>query len=92
MGGGPSAWAVEAHARAGLPVYATEDAARTLNDELSKVEALGIRIVSENEAAHLPSDVTRVEFRDFRFHRDRFHVCRLWCVSARSGCNRSRSF
>ena len=67
MGGGPSAWAVEAHARAGLPVYATEDAARTLNDELSKVEALGIRIISEHEAAHLPSDVTRVEFRDFDF-------------------------
>ena len=27
MGGGPSAWAAEDHARAGLPIYATEDAA-----------------------------------------------------------------
>ena len=46
MGGGPSAWAAEAHARAGLSVYATEDAARTLDDELNKVEAAGIKIVS----------------------------------------------
>ena len=36
MGGGPSAWAVEAHARAGLHVYATPGAAKTLNDELEK--------------------------------------------------------
>lgn len=67
MGGGPSAWAVEAHARAGIPVYATEDAARTLNDELEKVAALGIRIVSEDEAARLPSSVLRLDFRDFDF-------------------------
>ncbi len=67
MGGGPSAWAVEAHARAGLPVYATEDAARTLNDELEKVRAVGVQILSEDEAGRLPSDVLRVEFRDFDF-------------------------
>jgi len=67
MGGGPSAWAAEAHARAGLPIYATEDAARTLNDELEKVRALGIRIISEDETSHLPSDVLRLEFRDFDF-------------------------
>ncbi len=67
MGGGPSAWAAEAHARAGLPIYATEDAARTLNDELEKVKALGIRIVSEDEALRLPSSVLRLEFRDFDF-------------------------
>ncbi len=67
MGGGPSAWAAEAHARLGLPVYATEDAARTLNDELEKVQALGIRILSEDEAAKLPSGVLRLEFRDFDF-------------------------
>lgn len=65
MGGGPSAWAVEAHARAGLPVYATEGAARTLNDELAKVQALGIEIVSQDEAAALPASVVRVPFRDF---------------------------
>ena len=67
MGGGPSAWAAEAHARAGLPTYATEDAARTLNDELDKVQALGIRILSDEEARKLPTDVLRLEFRDFDF-------------------------
>ena len=65
MGGGPSAWAVEAHARAGLPVYATPQAARTLNDELDKVRASGIEIVSDDEAAALPDSVQRIEFRDF---------------------------
>ena len=65
MGGGPSAWAVEAHARAELPVYATPKAAKTLNDELDKVRESGIEIVSENEAAALPETVQRIEFRDF---------------------------
>jgi uncharacterized protein (DUF1786 family) len=65
MGGGPSAWAVEAHARAGLPVYATPDAAKTLNDELDKVRESGIQIVSDDEAAALPDSVRRIEFRDF---------------------------
>ncbi len=67
MGGGPSAWAAEEHARAGLATFATEDAARTLNDELDKVAALGIKIVSEDEAQRLPSSVRRLEFRDFDF-------------------------
>ncbi len=67
MGGGPSAWAAEDHARAGLPIYATQDAARTLNDELEKVEAAGIKIVSEDEAQGLPSTTVRLELRDFDF-------------------------
>jgi len=65
MGGGPSAWAVEAHARAGLPVYATPGAAKTLNDELDKVRESGVEIVSDDEAAALPDSVQRIEFRDF---------------------------
>lgn len=67
MGGGPSAWAAEAHARAGVPIYATEDAARTLNDELDKVQAAGIQLVSEDEASGLPGNVLRIELRDFDF-------------------------
>ncbi len=67
MGGGPSAWAAEAHARAGFPIYATEDAARTLNDELDQVEALGIKIISDDEVSRLKSDVLRLELRDFDF-------------------------
>ena len=64
MGGGPSAWAVEAHARAGLTTYATPAAAKTLNDELDKVRASGIEIVSDDEANALPDSVQRIELRD----------------------------
>ena len=65
MGGGPSAWAIEEYARAGIPVYMTPSAATTLNDELDKVEALGIKIVSEDESRKLK--VESLELRDFDF-------------------------
>jgi uncharacterized protein (DUF1786 family) len=67
MGGGPSAWAIEEAARAGIPVYMTPSAATTLNDELGKVEALGIRVISEDEINGLLSKVYRLELRDFDF-------------------------
>ena len=35
--------------RAGLPVYATPDAARTFDDHLENVEAMGIKVVAEDE-------------------------------------------
>jgi uncharacterized protein (DUF1786 family) len=69
MGGGPSAWAARDHALAGLPVSATPDAARTLDDDLAAVERLGIRIVTEDEATRLLTDaaqtMTHVVLRDF---------------------------
>ena len=70
MGGGPSAWAIEEYARAGIPVYMTPSAATTLNDELGKVEALGIKIVSDEEINALEaksekSKVKRLELKDF---------------------------
>ncbi len=67
MGGGPSAWAIEEYARAGIPVYMTPSAATTINDELDKVEALGIRIVGDDEVKGLTSKVERLELRDFDF-------------------------
>ena len=67
MGGGPSAWAIEEVARAGIPVYMTPSAATTLNDELDKVEALGIKIVSEDEVKGLTSKVESLELKDFDF-------------------------
>jgi uncharacterized protein (DUF1786 family) len=67
MGGGPSSWAAEDHLRAGLGVYATPDAARSFNDDLEAVRATGVTIVSEDEAARLPGDVTRIEMKDFDF-------------------------
>lgn len=66
MGGGPSAWAIEEYARAGIPVYMTPSAATTLNDELDKVEKLGINIVSEEESRHL-SEASKIELKDFDF-------------------------
>jgi len=67
MGGGPSAWAIEEYARAGIPVYMTPSAATTLNDELDKVEALGIHIVSDDEVKGLKSKVEGLELKDFDF-------------------------
>jgi len=66
MGGGPSAWAIEEYAREGIPVYMTPSAATTLNDELAKVEALGIKIVSEEESRQL-SAISKIELKDFDF-------------------------
>jgi uncharacterized protein (DUF1786 family) len=72
MGGGPSAWAIEEAARAGIPVYMTPSAAATLNDELDKVQALGIKIVSEEESHQLApkgmlSAVSKIELKDLDF-------------------------
>lgn len=79
MGGGPSAWAAKDHAKAGLPTYATPEAAQTIDDELDKVAKMGIKIISDDEAQVLPSTVRRLELRDFDFPLiaetfARFHV------------------
>ncbi len=67
MGGGPSAWAIEEYARAGILVYMTPSAATTLNDELDKVEKLGIKIVGEDEVEGLRPKVESLELKDFDF-------------------------
>jgi uncharacterized protein (DUF1786 family) len=67
MGGGPSQWAAEAHARAGLPIFATPEAAQTFNDELELVEAMGIRVIAEDEAAALQSRVLQIDLCDFDY-------------------------
>jgi len=67
MGGGPSAWAIEEAARSELTVYMTPSAATTINDELEKVEALGIQIVDEEEVQGLKAKAERLELKDFDF-------------------------
>ena len=62
MGGGPAHWAVEAHLKAGLRVWATPDAARTFDDDLGRVEAMGVRIV---DRAGGSNGGRRLEMRDF---------------------------
>lgn len=67
MGGGPSAWAAQEHARLGIPVYATPEAALTINDELDEVREMGIQIVAEDETKNLTAEVARLELKDFDF-------------------------
>ena len=62
MGGGPDHWAVEAHLKAGLRVWATPDAARTFDDDLGRVEAMGVRIVDRVDGSN---GGRRLEMRDF---------------------------
>jgi uncharacterized protein (DUF1786 family) len=50
QGGGPCHWALEDHLRAGLPAAATPEAATTFDDDLDNVKAMGVRLVSEDEA------------------------------------------
>ncbi len=59
MGGGKSASAVKRHIEAGLRVYATELAAKTIDDNLDAVRELGVEIVEEK-----PQDAVPVEMRD----------------------------
>lgn len=47
MGGGASSDAMKEHLTAGMPLSATEDAARTIHNDLDKVEALGVAIRSD---------------------------------------------
>lgn len=67
MGGGPSQWAAEAHARAGYRIYATPEAARSFNDDLAVVQGMGIEVVGEDEVKRLQKRTTTIEMRDFDF-------------------------
>jgi uncharacterized protein (DUF1786 family) len=67
MGGGPSHWAAEAHLKAGLPLYATPDTARTFNDDLDWVQReMGIQLVSQDETTRLKS-VNVIQMQDFDY-------------------------
>ena len=79
MGGGPCAWAARDHARAGYPLWVTPDAARTFDDDLRRVEAMGATVVSEEEAAALGDRAVHLRMGDFDYDAiaaafDRFGV------------------
>jgi len=63
MGGGPCAWALEAHLKAGLRAFATPQAAQTFDDDLAVVRAMGVAVVSEDEARHFEA-TCRIEMTD----------------------------
>ena len=67
MGGGPSHWAARDHAEAGIPVYATPDAARSFDDDLDQIRKSGIEVISEEEIQGLPGNPQRIELKDFDF-------------------------
>jgi uncharacterized protein (DUF1786 family) len=67
MGGGPSHWAAEDHLRQGFQVYATPEAARSFNDDLSLIREMGIQLVSEDESRQLPPSIVRLDLADFDF-------------------------
>lgn len=64
MGGGPCQWAAYDHLRAGLPLYATPEAARTFNDDLEAVQRDGVLLLSEDEEDMLDPVIERIELRD----------------------------
>jgi uncharacterized protein (DUF1786 family) len=66
MGGGPCGWAARDHLKAGHVLYATPDAARTFNDDLDEVAAMGVQIVSDEETAGLRG-VRRLAMRDLDY-------------------------
>jgi len=61
-GGGPCHWALEDHLRAGGRAFATEEAAKTFDDDLDNVQRMGVEFVSEDEVGSLDAD--KVELRD----------------------------
>ncbi|MHB8377604.1 MAG: DUF1786 family protein [Dehalococcoidia bacterium] len=63
QGGGPCAWALDDHLKAGGIAYATAEAAKTFDDDLAQVERLGVHVVRDDEARAL-GDVDRIELRD----------------------------
>ena len=63
MGGGPCHWALNDHLAAGHAAYATAGAARTFDDDLDAVQAMGVTVISEDEAAACRG-AARIELRD----------------------------
>lgn len=61
MGGGPCVSAIKRHIRAGLKVYATPLAAKTVRDNLEEVRALGIEIVTDRPTG---DDLVTLHTRD----------------------------
>lgn len=100
MGGGPVAWAIREHAKAGLPVTSEPNAALTLHDNLSHVEEMGIRITEappEGTEILLMGDVQR-ELLESVFEALGVPQPSVWCIAVQDhghqphGSNRAFRF
>ncbi len=58
MGGGPVNWAIKNHLKKGYQVSMTEKAARTIRDDLNRVQSLGINILNQ------PKKIKKTAFND----------------------------
>lgn len=67
MGGGPCHWAARDHALAGYRVVATEEAARTFDDDLTQVEKMGFEVIGEAEGRRYmeTGELLHIEMQDF---------------------------
>ena len=75
MGGGACSSAIKDHLKAGFEVYATETAAKTINDNLKHIETLGIKLVE-----HSPRDAANVILQDVDINQWRGFF-ELWSLS-----------
>ncbi len=85
MGGGPCHWATEDHLKAGLPLFATPEAAQTFNDDLEWVsKEMGVKVISQDEAKSLPEHTITIEMKDFDYAviRQAFEIFDLQLVPA----------
>lgn len=85
MGGGPCHWATEDHLKAGLPLFATPEAAQTFNDDLEWVsKEMGVKVISHDEAKSLPDHTITIEMKDFDYAviRQAFEIFDLQLVPA----------
>lgn len=62
MGGGPSVRAIKDHIKKGCKVYATENAALTIKDDLEKVREMGIIILKDSE--NIPDELEEIVLQD----------------------------
>lgn len=81
MGGGASSTAIEAHLAAGLAVYAAEDPARTLHNDLDRVRDMGIEIRDEPPAGAEVIELGDVDLDAIGMALDRFEVPMPSCLA-----------
>jgi uncharacterized protein (DUF1786 family) len=66
MGGGASTAAIGDHLKAGFPVSATADAARTIHNDLERVQRLGVRLIGECPPGAIDVELGDVDLESLR--------------------------
>lgn len=74
MGGGPCVSAMKKHLHAGLRIFATPEAAKTVRDNPDEVRAMGIQIVDEQPARTHPIQMGDLPVTALRDALSRFEV------------------